>query len=86
MGVNSCLDIGCCCNGRNKLRLGVNSRRQRRQWSSRSVQKKIQKLHRVVPVSHGQHLDQLLVQTADYILHLRLQVSVLEALVKFHEP
>ncbi|XVF12125.1 hypothetical protein REPUB_Repub08aG0087500 [Reevesia pubescens] len=86
MGLNSCLSICCCCNGRKKLQLGMSSRRQRRQWGSISVQMKVQKLHRVVPGSHGLHLDQLLGHTADFILHLRLQVSVMEALVKFHEP
>ncbi|EOY20654.1 Uncharacterized protein TCM_012013 [Theobroma cacao] len=87
MGVNACLAMcSCCLNGRKKLQLGVNSRRHRRQWGSGSVKTKVLKLQRVVPRSHGLHLDQLLVHTADYISQLRLQVSVLEDLVKFHEP
>ncbi|OMO78413.1 hypothetical protein COLO4_24771 [Corchorus olitorius] len=69
-----------CCNGRKKMQLGKRQRRQR------SVQMKAQKLQRVVPGTHGLLLDHLLLHTAHYILHLRLQLCLLEALVKFHHP
>ncbi|RVX18384.1 hypothetical protein CK203_006671 [Vitis vinifera] len=58
----------------------------RRRGAPRKVLMKFQKLQRLVPGGHGLQPDQLFLQTADYILHLKLQVNVLEAILKLHGP
>lgn len=69
----------------NKL-VGVRGRRERQRRRRRLVRMKVEKLQRLVPGGHGLQLDPLCIQTADYILHLKLQVNVLEAILKFHQP
>ncbi|EXC31162.1 hypothetical protein L484_004928 [Morus notabilis] len=46
---------------------------------------KLHRLQRIIPGGQGLKPDQLMVHTADYILHLRLQLCVLEALLKLHD-
>lgn len=65
-----------------KLRRRVR-RRGRRQGG---VGKKVQKLQRIVPGGEGLQPENLLLQTANYILNLRLQVYVLESALSLHEP
>ncbi|KAF8390375.1 hypothetical protein HHK36_024901 [Tetracentron sinense] len=47
-----------------------------------SVRMKVRRLQRLVPGGRGLQPDRLFLRTADYILHLRLQVNVLQALSK----
>ncbi|KAJ8773842.1 hypothetical protein K2173_008305 [Erythroxylum novogranatense] len=62
--------------------------RRRRRRSARlqisSVQMKVKRLQRLIPGGRGLPPDQLFLRTADYILHLRLQVDVLQALSKIY--
>ncbi|GLT36520.1 hypothetical protein SLA2020_108930 [Shorea laevis] len=52
----------------------------------KSARMKVKKLQRLIPGGKGLEVDQLLLRTADYILHLRLQLNVLQALSKTHQP
>ncbi|GLT86415.1 hypothetical protein SLE2022_377140 [Rubroshorea leprosula] len=52
----------------------------------KSARMKVKKLQRLIPGGKGLEVDQLLLRTADYILHLRLQLNVLQALSKIHQP
>ncbi|XP_010254299.1 PREDICTED: transcription factor PAR1-like [Nelumbo nucifera] len=61
-------------------------RRGRRVSDRRSVRMKVRKLQRLVPGGRGLQPDRLFLQTADYILHLRLQLKVLQALSKLYKP
>ena len=61
---------------------GEKLRRRRR----RSVRRKVKKLQRLIPGGRGLQPDRLFLRTADYILHLRLQVNVLQALSKIYKP
>ncbi|XP_022734757.1 transcription factor PAR1-like [Durio zibethinus] len=68
------------------------SRRRRRTYSSdggdgggRSVRMKVKKLQKLIPGGKGLQPDPLFLRTADYILHLRLQVNVLQALSKIYQ-
>lgn len=51
-----------------------------------SVQMKVRKLQRLIPGGTGLQPDLLFSRTADYILQLRLQVTVLQALFKIYRP
>ncbi|KAG7954639.1 hypothetical protein I3843_11G029200 [Carya illinoinensis] len=66
---------------------GVKLRRRRRRRRRRQgeVGKKVQKLQRIVPGGHVLQADNLLLQTANYILNLRLQVHVLKSVLSLHE-
>ncbi|OAY49848.1 hypothetical protein MANES_05G088700v8 [Manihot esculenta] len=76
MGINGCRDFA-----------KVKWRRQRRRSSVRcSVRMKMKKLQRLIPGGQGLQPDRLFLKTADYILHLRLQVHVLQALSKIYTP
>nr|XP_048318144.1 transcription factor PAR1-like [Ziziphus jujuba var. spinosa] len=48
----------------------------------RSVEMKVKKLQMLIPGGKGLKADRLFLRTADYILHLRLQVNVLQALIQ----
>ncbi|TYH73930.1 hypothetical protein ES332_D05G363200v1 [Gossypium tomentosum] len=68
-------------------------RRRRRRWTgdsgdrgSRSVRTKVKKLQRLIPGAKGLKPDWLFLRTADYILQLRLQVNILQALSKIYGP
>ncbi|XP_021293318.1 transcription factor PAR1-like [Herrania umbratica] len=52
----------------------------------RSARMKVKKLQRLIPGGKGLQPDRLFLRTADYILHLRLQVNVLQALSKIYQP
>ncbi|XVF84923.1 hypothetical protein PTKIN_Ptkin17bG0078000 [Pterospermum kingtungense] len=49
------------------------------------VRKKVKKLQRLIPGGKGLQADRLFLRTADYIMHLRLQVDVLQALSKIYQ-
>ncbi|KAI6686534.1 hypothetical protein NL676_032447 [Syzygium grande] len=50
-----------------------------------TVQMKVKKLQKLIPGGRGLQPDRLLLRTADYILHLRSQVNVLQALSKIYD-
>ncbi|KAL5974335.1 hypothetical protein ACLOJK_030999 [Asimina triloba] len=52
----------------------------------RLVRNKFRKLQGLIPGGQGLQPDRLFLRTADYILHLRLQVNVLQALSKLYKP
>ncbi|XP_059656026.1 transcription factor PAR1-like [Cornus florida] len=54
--------------------------------SRRSVRMKVKKLQKLIPGGQGLKPDRLFLRTADYILHLKLQVDVLQALSKIYKP
>ncbi|KAL5723645.1 hypothetical protein ACHQM5_007019 [Ranunculus cassubicifolius] len=60
--------------------------RQRRLVVRRSVKTKVKRLQKIVPGGKGLEPDRLFLQTANYILHLRLQVNMLEAISKLYKP
>ncbi|XP_048136785.1 transcription factor IBH1-like [Rhodamnia argentea] len=49
-----------------------------------TVLMKVKKLQKLIPGGRGLQPDRLLSRTADYILHLRSQVDVLQALSKIY--
>ncbi|CAO2829228.1 unnamed protein product [Amaranthus hypochondriacus] len=51
-----------------------------------AVARKVRKLQRLVPGGQRMQLDRLFLQTADYILHLRLQINLLQAIFKLYSP
>ncbi|XWS34839.1 hypothetical protein CRYUN_Cryun21dG0071800 [Craigia yunnanensis] len=65
----------------------VKWRRRRRTGrdGGRSVRMKVKKLQKLIPGGKGLQPDRLFLRTADYILHLRLQVNVLQALSKISQ-
>ncbi|KAL6294559.1 hypothetical protein ACE6H2_002701 [Prunus campanulata] len=50
-----------------------------------TVQVKVKKLQMLIPGGRGLKADRLFLQTADYILQLRSQVNVLQALSKIYK-
>ncbi|CAB4295036.1 unnamed protein product [Prunus armeniaca] len=50
-----------------------------------TVQVKVKKLQMLIPGGRGLTADRLFLQTADYILQLRLQVNALQALSKIYK-
>ncbi|XXG55377.1 hypothetical protein AAC387_Pa03g3061 [Persea americana] len=50
-----------------------------------SVRNKVRRLRRLVPGGRGLQPDSLLLRTADYILQLKLQVNLLQALSKLYK-
>ncbi|KAJ9188001.1 hypothetical protein P3X46_003403 [Hevea brasiliensis] len=75
MEINGCRDFA-----------KVKWRRRRRRAVRGSVRMKVKKLQRLIPGGQGLKPDRLFSRTADYILHLRLQVNVLQALSKIYTP
>uniref|UniRef100_A0A2C9WMT3 BHLH domain-containing protein n=1 Tax=Manihot esculenta TaxID=3983 RepID=A0A2C9WMT3_MANES len=61
-------------------------RRRQRRAVRGSVRMKVKKLQKLIPGGQGLQPDRLFLMTADYILHLRLQVNVLQALSKIYKP
>ena len=61
------------------------SERRRRRRRRVRLSGKFDRLQRLVPGGQGLQPDRLMAQTASYIMHLRLQLSVLEALLKLHD-
>ncbi|KAB2090900.1 hypothetical protein ES319_A03G154000v1 [Gossypium barbadense] len=52
----------------------------------RSVRMKIKRLQKLIPGGQLMQPDRLFLRTADYILHLRLQLNLLQALSKIYRP
>ncbi|KVH96069.1 hypothetical protein Ccrd_001845 [Cynara cardunculus var. scolymus] len=59
---------------------GLKSAGKRRSSSSKRVVRKVKKLQKLIPGGKGMNADRLFVHTANYIMHLKLQVDVLQAL------
>ncbi|KAG6601364.1 hypothetical protein SDJN03_06597, partial [Cucurbita argyrosperma subsp. sororia] len=53
---------------------------------SSSVHMKLRKLQRLIPGGRRLKPDRLFLKTADYIMQLRSQVHVLQALSKIYDP
>lgn len=51
-----------------------------------SVRMKVKKLQRLIPGGRSAEPDRLFLMTADYILHLKSQLSVLRALSQAYKP
>ncbi|KAI4374567.1 hypothetical protein MLD38_012548 [Melastoma candidum] len=49
-----------------------------------AVKMKVQKLQKLVPGGDELKMERLLSRTADYIVHMRLQVDLLQTLLKLH--
>lgn len=60
-------------------------RAQRRRRRRVRLSRKFYRLQRLIPGGQGLQPDRLMAQTAGYIMHLRLQLCVLEALLKLHD-
>ncbi|XP_034200408.1 uncharacterized protein LOC117615438 [Prunus dulcis] len=72
-----------------KMKMKMKMTRRQRQVGGRggrksTVQVKVKKLQMLIPGGRGLKADRLFLQTADYILQLRLQVNVLQALSKIY--
>ncbi|KAF7809270.1 transcription factor PAR1-like [Senna tora] len=52
----------------------------RRRQEAGVVQRKVKKLQRLIPGATGLKADRLFLRTAQHILHLRLQLNLLQAL------
>ncbi|ONI30537.1 hypothetical protein PRUPE_1G256700 [Prunus persica] len=73
-----------------KMKMTRRQRHRQRQVGGRggrksTVQVKVKKLQMLIPGGRGLKADRLFLQTADYILQLRLQVNVLQALSKIYK-
>ncbi|KAK1437819.1 hypothetical protein QVD17_03617 [Tagetes erecta] len=64
--------------GKSSLRSGRKGRRSKR--VNTTMLKKVKKLQKLIPGGNALNADQLFVHTASYIMHLKLQVDVLQAL------
>ncbi|KAI4319091.1 hypothetical protein MLD38_032734 [Melastoma candidum] len=51
-----------------------------------SVRMKVEKLQKLVPGGDDLQTERLLSHTADYIVRMRFQVNLLQALLKLHHP
>ncbi|PON61080.1 Myc-type, basic helix-loop-helix (bHLH) domain containing protein [Parasponia andersonii] len=60
-------------------------KRRRRKTRRVRLSGRFHRLQRLVPGGQGLQPDRLMAQTAGYIMHLRLQLSVLDALLKVHD-
>jgi hypothetical protein len=84
MGLGACEDL--CNQSEDKMMGAVKVvRRSRGRRRQRAVQMKVQKLQRIVPGGDGLQPDNLFDQTANYILHLRLQVYALESVLRLNQ-
>lgn len=72
-----------CNSCRNKSKMEM---RRRRRTNRGSVRTKVKTLQKLIPGAEGLKADRLFLKTADYILHLRLQVDVLQALSNIYHP
>ncbi|KAI7998748.1 Transcription factor IBH1 [Camellia lanceoleosa] len=83
MGCNGCKD-------ESRVKMQIRRERRRRRMAAAaargSVQRRVKKLQRLIPGGRGLKPDRLLLRTADYILHLRLQVNVLQTLSDIYKP
>ncbi|XP_035541498.1 transcription factor IBH1-like [Juglans regia] len=62
------------------------SRQRRAGTRCWAVEMKMKKLQSLIPGGQRLKPDRLFLRTADYILHLRLQVNLLQALSKIYKP
>ncbi|XP_057948889.1 uncharacterized protein LOC131144333 [Malania oleifera] len=79
---------GCGEMGGGGKKVVVRRGRPRRRAAVRgsSVRVKVKKLQKLVPGGRGlQEPDRLFLQTAEYILHLRQQLNILQALSKIYK-
>ncbi|KAK3223279.1 hypothetical protein Dsin_010304 [Dipteronia sinensis] len=60
--------------------------RRRRRSHRGSVRLKVRKLQKLIPGGQGLKADRLFTTTANYILQLRLQLHVLQALSNIYQP
>ncbi|KAL8196543.1 hypothetical protein R6Q57_024838 [Mikania cordata] len=65
---------------KNSSRLMRISGRRRRVKNTGMMMRKVKKLQKLIPGGRRLNADQLFVHTANYIMHLKLQVDVLQAL------
>ncbi|XP_050374235.1 transcription factor PAR2 [Argentina anserina] len=66
----------------------VGGNQRGRRWmrrTSRTVRVKVRKLQMLIPGGRGLEAERLFRHTADYIMHLRFQVDVLQALSKIYK-
>ncbi|EEF41446.1 transcription factor PAR2 [Ricinus communis] len=86
MGMNGCRDVSKV-NWR-RTTMGRRRRRRRRRGAATatttSIQMRVKKLQRLIPGGEELQPDRLFLRTADYILHLELQVNVLQALSEIY--
>ncbi|GMJ13185.1 hypothetical protein HRI_004987700 [Hibiscus trionum] len=52
----------------------------------RLVRMKVRRLQKLIPGGKGMQPDRLFLRTAEYIVHLKLQVHILQALSKVYQP
>lgn len=74
---------------RSKLMAMRRRRRSRGRRAGRgreSVRVKVQRLRQLVPGSRGLRPDRLFLRTADFIMQLRSQVNLLQALSNIYKP
>ncbi|KAM5566725.1 transcription factor IBH1-like [Rosa sericea] len=85
----SSLDSGCSkMRSRRRRPSAVGGRRRRVGGggrTSRTVRVKVKKLQMLIPGGRGLEAERLFRHTADYIMYLRLQVDVLQALSKIYK-
>ncbi|XP_057493298.1 transcription factor PAR1 [Actinidia eriantha] len=75
------------CNGCKNVSSRAKVERRRRRVTVRgSVHMKVKKLQKLIPGGRGLDPDRLFPVTADYILHLKHQVHVLQALSQIYNP
>ncbi|XP_050238748.1 transcription factor IBH1-like [Mercurialis annua] len=76
MGMSS----GRTDSGKMKLRRKIRTRRKRGVCGGGRVEMKVKKLQRIIPGGEGLQPERLFLRTADYIMQLRSQVNILQAL------
>ncbi|PIN24946.1 hypothetical protein CDL12_02334 [Handroanthus impetiginosus] len=69
-----------CINGGKSQKISRKRRRNGGEPGNRAVQRKVEKLQKIIPGGGGLKPDRLLMRTADYILLLRMQINVLKYL------
>lgn len=74
---------GCKDMDREKMQRRI---RRRRKGVRGSVRMKVKKLQRLIPGGRSVEPDRLFLMTADYILLLKLQLNVLQALSQVYKP
>ncbi|KAL9421418.1 hypothetical protein AB3S75_038893 [Citrus x aurantiifolia] len=73
------------CKGFAKVKWRRRRRRSAVARPSASVRMKVRKLQNLIPGGQGLQPDRLFLRTADYIVHLNLQLNVLQALSKIYQ-
>ncbi|XP_024042311.1 transcription factor IBH1-like [Citrus clementina] len=73
------------CKGFAKVKWRRRRRRSAVARPSASVRMKVTKLQKLIPGGQGLQPDRLFLRTTDYIVHLNLQLNVLQALSKIYQ-